>query len=653
MERIAELRLLLEKYNKAYYEEDAPLITDGEYDALKRELIELEAQQGPSPDSPTQKVGGAPSSRFSKVKHPVPMLSLDNIFCDEELNGFLSRIHKELRLPQEDIPLVCEGKLDGAALELTYEQGQLVCALTRGDGEIGEDVTANAKTITGIPHALTDVFVPRKLVICGEVVIFKRDFDELNAERIAQNLPPLANTRNAAAGSLRQLDPAETAKRPLRFFVHTLSYIEGLVDIRTMTEFFDMAAEWGIGVNPLHTQVLDWPSVSKVYTQYMTNRERYPFEIDGMVIKVDQLYQRGAMGTTATAPRWAIAYKFPAEEVSTVVNAIRVDVGRTGAVTPVAELAPVHVAGVTVSQASLHNAEQIRRLGVCVGDRVIIRRAGDVIPEVVGVLQPAPIRRQFGFPVVCPSCGTKLVRPEGEVIWRCPNSYGCPAQQVALMEHFGSKKALNIMGLGERACEILVENGIVFPSELFSLTREALVSFGFGDRQAEILLEAIEQSKTTTLDRAIYALGIRHVGKETAKLVADKLNSLMDLLTVSPAILHTIPGIGPEVSNSITSVAKDSNRVREVLRLSKMLHITSTEVSGRLKGETYVITGALSIPRSEAEERLRAHGASVVNSVSKRVTAVIVGENPGSKADKAKTLGIPLLAEVNFWRLVE
>ncbi len=660
-ERAARLRREIEYHNYRYYVLDAPVISDAEYDALLRELMELERRHPElvTPDSPTQRVGAPPRADMGEVRHAVPMLSLDNAFGEEEVREFDRRVRE--RLGAARVGYSCEPKFDGASVSLRYEGGVLVQAGTRGDGYRGEDVTANVRTIRTVPLRLQGEGWPRVLEVRGEVVIPKADFERLNAERLERGEAPFANPRNAAAGSLRQLDPKVTAARPLAFFPWGFGELSAPV-AETHSAALARLREWGFRVTE-HLETADGiDGCLAYYRRILELRERLPFEMDGVVYKVDELAACERLGYTARAPRWAVAHKFPAEEATTVVEDIIASVGRTGVVTPVAVLRPVHVSGVTVTRASLHNQDEVERKDVRIGDTVIVRRAGEVIPEVVAVVKEKrpPGTRPWRMPAKCPVCGSRVVRLPGEAAHRCMGGLYCPAQRKGAIRHFASRRAMDIDGLGEKLVDQLVEKGLVRdPADLYRLRKEDLVGLErMGEKSAENLLAAIERSRSTTLARFLYALGIPQVGEATAQALAGHFGDLDAIMDAPPERLQEVPDVGPVVADAIHSFFRERHN-REVVRRLLEAGVRwprprRAAAEAPLQGLTFVLTGALeSMTREEAKARLEALGARVAGSVSRRTSYVVVGADPGSKLDKARALGVPTLDERAFLALLE
>jgi len=659
-QRIQELRDLINYHNYRYYVLDSPEISDAEYDELVRELVQLEEKHPEliTPDSPTQRVGAPPAEAFTPVRHRAKMLSLADAFSFEELSAFFDRIKREL--PGEEFNFVCEPKIDGAAIALSYENGRYVRGATRGDGEVGEDITLNIKTIRSIPLQLRLPSPPPELEIRGEAYLSKEQFEDLNRERGEQGLPLFANPRNAAAGSLRQLDPKMTAARSLDAIFHGIGYIRG-VDLKTHWETLQFLKEAGLKITPQAALTKTPDDVFAFCDEWQKKRDTLPFEIDGVVIKVNSLDQQTRLGATSKAPRWAIAYKFPAEQKTTRLIDIQVNVGRTGALTPTAILEPVRVAGSTISRATLHNEDEIRRKDVRIGDYVIVQKAGDVIPEIVA---PIPSRRTgkekfFQMPAYCPVCRAKVIRPEGEAVARC-TGIACPAQAYEHILHFASRGAMDIEGLGSVVAAELLEKGMIKDvADIYYLTKDELLKIEhFAEKAAENLFNAIQASKDRPLSKLLFALGIRHVGAHIADVLARYFPSIDQLKNASYEQLLEIEEIGPKIAESIVVFfeQKKNLEVLEKLRQAgvKMKEVRRVQVPQKFAGLTFVLTGALSsFSREEAKEKIEQYGGRVSSSVSKKTDYVIVGEEPGSKYDKAKELGVKILNEEEFKKMLE
>lgn len=661
--RIAELREQIDYHNYRYYVLDDPEIPDAEYDRLMRELEALEGEHPEliTSDSPTQRVGATPLSAFDEVKHELPMLSLGNAFNEDEVQAFDRRAREKLQV--ETIEYVVEPKLDGLAISLLYENGKLVRGATRGDGTTGEDVTQNVRTIETIPLKLRGADYPVRLEVRGEVIIAKQDFERLNKAREEAGEKTFANPRNAAAGSLRQLDARLTAKRPLSFYCYGAGLVEGAELPDRHSAILDQLREWGMRTNP-ETRVVEGIQGCLDYYQTMQEkRDKLDYEIDGLVYKVNRRDQQEQLGFVSRAPRWAIAHKFPAQEEMTRLLGIDVQVGRTGALTPVARLEPVHVGGVTVSNATLHNQDEIDRLDVRVGDTVIIRRAGDVIPQVVSVVtsKREGKLKKYHLPKTCPVCGSQTVRHEGEVVTYCTGGLFCAAQRKQALKHFASRRALDIEGLGDKLVDQLVDEDYVHdPADLFSLGKQQLVQLErMADKSAQNLIDALAKSRKTTLERFIYALGIHDVGEATARSLANHFGSLDALMQADKEALMAVPDIGPIVAESILTFFKQQHN-QEVIDKLIQAGVSWQDIEVKpaeelpLNGKTFVLTGTLEkMSRDEAKAALQALGAKVTGSVSKKTDYVVVGADPGSKADKAESLGVEILDEAAFKDLIK
>lgn len=680
-ETAARLRAEIEQHNVRYYVYDDPSISDAEYDRMMRELQDLEAAHPElvTPESPTQRVGAAPVSAFGSVRHAVPMLSLGNAFDKEDVVAFDRRVTDTLRGagllgPAQQAEYFCELKLDGLAISLRYEDGRLVQAATRGDGQTGEDVTSNIRTIKAIPLQLTGP-APKVLEVRGEVLMNRADFEKLNAAQAKRDEKVFVNPRNAAAGSLRQLDPRITAKRPLRFFAYGWGEVQGLPGSQsglfdeapagatdaaaTLPEkshgaMLDWLAALGLPVNVKHNhRATGAEGLMAFYAKVGALRPELPYDIDGVVYKVDSLPAQKLLGFVARAPRFALAHKFPAEEATTTLLDIEVQVGRTGAITPVARLKPVFVGGVTVTNATLHNEDEIRRKDVRIGDTVIVRRAGDVIPEVVGAVleQRSADAREFVMPKACPVCGSAIERLEDETIARCTGGLFCAAQRKQTLWHAASRKALDIEGLGEKLVEQLVDSGRVKSlADLFSLRPLELVGLDrMGQKSADNLVEAIDKARAPALGRLLFALGIRHVGETTARDVARHFGSIEAIMDADEDALSSVPDVGPVVAGSIRRFFAEQHN-REVIDQLKAqgVHPVAEAVpeDTTLAGKTFVLTGTLpNWTREEASMRIQAAGGKVSGSVSKKTAYLVAGEDAGSKLTKAQELGVTVLDE--------
>lgn len=660
-QRAAALREQIDYHNYRYYVLDAPEITDAEFDKLFRELQQLERDHPEliTPDSPTQRVGAAPLTEFGEVKHVIPMLSLDNAFSEDEVRAFDRRVREGLE--RKEVRYAAEPKLDGLAVSLLYEDGMLVKAATRGDGYTGEDISQNARTIASVPLRLRGKGYPRTLEVRGEVYMTKKGFRELNVRQEEKGDKVFANPRNAAAGSLRQLDPRITAQRPLEICCYGVGQVESGRLASHHSAILEQLLEWGLRISPERALVAGVAACLEYYAGMAAKRAALGYEIDGVVYKVDSLAQQRQLGFVARAPRWAVAHKFPAEEVMTKVLDIQVQVGRTGTLTPVARLEPVAVAGVTVSNATLHNEDEVHRKDVRVGDTVIIRRAGDVIPEVVSTVKdrrPSGTRI-FHMPKRCPVCGSEVVRVEGEVAARCSGGLYCEAQRKEAIRHFASRRAMDVEGLGEKLVDQLVAQGLVKDvADLYRLSVEQLAGLErMGTKSAENLLNALNKSKTTTLPRFLYALGIREVGEATAQALARHFGNLDAIAVADVAALQAVPDIGPVVAQQIAAFFHERHNHEVIQKLQTAgVHWPKMErhaAAAPLTGKTFVLTGTLSaMTRDEAKERLQVLGAKVTGSVSAKTDYVVAGEEPGSKLDKARALDVTVLDERQFLDLL-
>ncbi len=659
-ERIACLRDEIDRHNHRYYVLDAPTITDAEYDRLFRELQDLENAhpQWLRSDSPTQRVGAAPLAEFAAVNHAAPMLSLNNAFTEEEVAAFDRRAREGLAVDGE-LDYAVEPKFDGLAVGLSYERGIFVRGATRGDGTTGEDITANLRTLHSIPlHLLPGagrVAWPERLEVRGEVLMLRRDFDRLNERQRKQGDKEFVNPRNAAAGSLRQLDPRITAGRPLRFFAYGVAAADADSLPGTHSALLDCLADWGLPVAADRRRVRGLAGLHDYYADIGARRSALPYDIDGVVYKLDDLSAQRQLGTLSRAPRFAIAHKFPAAEALTQLLAIDIQVGRTGALTPVARLAPVFVGGVTVTNATLHNEDEIRRKDLWIGDQVVVRRAGDVIPEIARAVpeQRPPTARRFVMPTACPVCGSAAVRSADEAVSRCSGGLYCPAQCKQAVLHFASRRAMDIEGLGDKVVDQLVEQHIVrSPADLYRLGLLALVNLErLGDKSANNLLAAIEKSKQTTLARFIYALGIRNVGESTARELARHFGSLDRLLAADDEQLQRVADVGPIVADSIRQFCTEPHNQEAIAQL-RAAGVTWQEddavaaPSGALSGKICVLTGTLpTLNRDAASQLIQAAGGKVSASVSKKTDYVVAGAEAGSKLEKAQSLGVTIIDE--------
>jgi DNA ligase (NAD+) len=659
--RVAELRDQLNYHNYRYYVLDDPVVSDAEFDRLMAELTRLEEDYGlAAPDSPTQRVGAQPLDKFETVRHRQPMLSLENAFSESEVFEFDERLKRFLKTTDE-FDYVLEPKMDGCAVELVYEHGRLTTGSTRGDGYRGENVTQNLKTIHTIPLSLlTEVSpAPELLEVRGEVYMDLEEFKNYNDERLARGEPAFANPRNAAAGSLRQLDPKITAARPLKIYCYGVGEVKGR-NFDTHWEVLQTLKQWGLRVNPLIERCRGMDAAIAFHREMEHRRHGLPYEIDGMVIKVDPLVLQERLGAKTRSPRWALAYKFAATQATTKVLAIEVNVGRTGAVTPMAVMEPVEVGGVKVSRATLHNEDEVARKDVRVGDTVLVQRAGDVIPEVVKVIIEArpPDAQPFKMPTVCPVCETELVRPEGEKVTRCPNPE-CFGSRTRGIQHFAGKSAMDIDGLGEKIVQQLVEVGLVKEvSDLYQLTEDDLIPLErFAEKSAQNIVSAIQASREKPLWRLINALGIRYVGEATAQLLARHFHSLDSLMAADQEELLHVEGVGEQVAGSIREFFENDRNQALIRRLREAgvrgLPPEPQAVSP-LGGKTFVFTGGLAdLSRDEAKTMVAARGGKVTSSVSAKTDYVVAGTDPGSKLAKARELGVTILDEAAFAELLK
>ena len=655
--RIEELRAQIRRHDRLYYEQSDPEISDTEYDRLMRELKDLEEAhpEFKAADSPTERVSGGVLEGFKTVRHRQRMISLDNTYSYDELAEWEGRLHKVLR-SREKVEYVAELKIDGVSANLTYEKGVLRTGATRGDGETGEDVTRNIKTIRAIPLALTGKNIPDLIEVRGEVHMERPDFDALNKEKEELGEVPFANPRNAASGSLKLLDPSLVARRRLTFFAHSMGEHRG-PDIATHWEFLERLKGWGIRTNPHVRLAKTLDEIIAYCKEWEEKRKRLPYETDGIVIKVNDFALQRMLGETLKSPRWAIAYKFPAQQATTTVIAIHVNVGRTGVITPTAELEPVECAGVTIAHATLHNFDEIRRLNIRVGDRVLIERAGEVIPKVVKVVKSAS-GAAFHIPHKCPACGERIVKEkEEDVAYRCVNPF-CPAQLERAILHFASRQAMDIEGLGESAVSQLVQKGLIKGIEdIYSLGKKELLQLElFKEKKAANLLEAIEQSKRRPLSRLIFGLGIRHVGEKAAYVMAQRFGDMDALLKARQDDFDSIYEFGSVIAESVVRFFKDGRSVRMIRALRqagvnfKEEHASAAKSA--LTGKTIVFTGELGrYSRAEAEALARRLGGNVSSSVSRNTDFVVAGKDPGTKYAKAKALGVRVIDEQEFARL--
>ncbi len=664
--RVLELHKIINEHSYNYHSLDSPTIEDSEYDALFNELLELEAKY-PSlslSHSPTQRIGSEPLEGFNKVDHLTPMLSLENAFNTKDLEDFNKRIMERL-MSENQVNFSCEPKLDGIAVNLIYKEGYLHQATTRGDGKTGEDITHNIRTIPSIPLTLLEskIKAPSLIEIRGEVFIDIKDFKEINKKAKTDSEKIFANPRNAAAGSLRQLDPKVAASRPLKFFAHGIGSLDFGKDTspKTQMEVFDCYVSWGLPINPLTEQANDINECISYFKKIESLRGQLPYEIDGVVFKVNSFDMQQSLGQVSRAPRWAIARKFPAEVGSTKVKSISFQVGRVGSITPVAEFEPLNIGGVVVSHASIHNFDEIERLDVREGDTVQIKRAGDVIPQIIKVdlSKRKKDLQKVKPPTACPSCNSKLIKLENEAILRCNAGTNCPAQKTESIRHYVSRNALNIDGLGERIIELLVQNNLVSSlPDLYLLKKKDLLELeGFAEKSASKLLNSIENSKETTLSRFIYALGIREVGEATALSLSLNFLNIERFLLASKEELIEINDIGPIAADHISnylSKKDNQNQIKKLLKLGIKLQEVQIQSDNLLSAKVVVITGSFAgIARSQLKEELIRAGARVSSSVSKRTDYLVAGEKPGSKLKKALDLGVEVLEEDDVLRILK
>ncbi|KUK10331.1 MAG: DNA ligase [Clostridia bacterium 41_269] len=655
--RVEELRKEIDRHNYLYFVLNAPEISDQEFDALMRELIELEEKfpELITPYSPTQRVGEQPSKEFAQVQHPVPLLSLSNAFDFGDLKEWDERIKRQVK---NSVDYVVELKIDGLSVALTYENGIFVMGATRGDGYTGEDITANLKTIKTLPLRLKDA-IPR-LVVRGEAFMPKAAFNRLNEERERNGLPLFANPRNAAAGSLRQLDPKITASRTLGLFVYEVFMVKG-VELDTQWRVLDFLQKQGFPVNPYKKLC---SSIEEVYSQckeWEEKRWELDYDIDGLVVKVNSLEIQKTLGHTSKSPRWAIAYKFQSEQAVTRVKDIIIRVGRTGVLTPTAILEPVRIGGTTVSRATLHNEDIIREKDIRIGDKVVVQKAGEIIPEIVSVIKEERkgTEKVFSFPAKCPECGSRVVRFPGEAAVRCTGGLVCPAQQRESIIHFASRDAMNIEGLGPKIIEQLLEKGLVKDvADLYYLKKEDLINLErMGEKSAENLINAIQKSKSNPLSRLLFGLGVRYVGSRAAKILAESFKTMDKLIEADIDELLEINEIGEKIARSIVEFFKEEHNLKVIEKL-KNAGVNMSEVSSEevlpFKGKKFVLTGKLnSMTRNEAKEKIEFLGGEVLSSVSRKVDYLILGKDPGSKYEKAVSLGITILDEEQFLELIE
>jgi DNA ligase (NAD+) len=663
-QRAAKLRREIERHLRLYHAEDAPEITDAEYDALFDELVKLEEEHPElaTPDSPTQRVGAAPSEAFEPVRHRVPMLSLANAFDEEDVAAFDRRCREGLE--REVVEYACELKFDGLAVTLSYEDGLFARGATRGDGAVGEDVTPNLRTVRSMPLRLDMRKPPRLLEVRGEVLMLRRDFEAINKRAAELGERTFVNPRNAAAGGLRQLDSKLTAKRKLSFFAYGLGAVEGWTVPPTHAKLLDALAGMGFPVTRDRRVVKGVEGLLKFYADTGSKRPELAYDIDGVVYKVNAFADQNQLGYVSRAPRFAVAHKFPAEEATTVIESIDIQVGRTGALTPVARLKPVFVGGTTVTNATLHNEDEIRRKDIWIGDTVVVRRAGDVIPEVARVASPGPRRKSewFDMPDKCPRCGSAVARGEDEAVLRCTGGLYCPAQRKQSLLHFAGRRAMDIEGLGDKLVDQLVEAGLVrTPAELYRLGVAKLAALErMAEKSAANVVAAIEKSKDTTLGRFVYALGIRNVGEVTAKDLAAHFGSLDPIMDAGVEQLQEVADVGPVVAESIAAFFREPHN-REVVEQLRAAGVRWPEgarakraASGPFAGKIVVLTGTLeAMGRDEAKERIEAAGGKVTGSVSKKTDYVVAGAEAGSKLDRARELGVAVVDEAAFLEMLD
>ncbi|MEL7561795.1 NAD-dependent DNA ligase LigA [Dehalogenimonas sp. 4OHTPN] len=665
--RAQELRRQIEHHNYQYYVLDAPEISDQEYDALLRELQELENEHPAlvTPDSPTQRVGAEPLKAFGVVKHRRPLLSLGNAFTKDELREWHRKVAK--LLPGENLSFVCEHKMDGLAIALTYKDGQFAVGATRGDGEEGENVTQNLRTIRSLPLKVRGE-ASGAFEVRGEVFLPISGFEKLNKEREKDGLPLFANPRNAAAGSVRQLDPKVTAKRPLDIYIYMLGWVENGEMPQTHWEALELMKKWGFKENPHNHKCDSLEEVEKYYDEWYERRDKLPYEADGIVVKLNSLDQQQRLGSVGREPRWAIAFKFPAHQATTQLKDIGISVGRTGTLNPYAILEPVYVGGVVIRQATLHNEDDIRRKDIRLGDTVVIQRAGDVIPQVVGPVLEKRKDKPPEFSIEeklrgrdgkahCPVCGTEIYRPEGEVMYYCPNS-SCPAQLQESIEHFVSKPGMDIRGIGEKLSAAFLSEGLVRNvADLYDLKVEQLATReGMGEKSVRNIIDAIAKSKKRPLPNVIFALGIRHIGEENAVLLAHEFSNLKALSEAKEERLDAIPGIGDKIGESILAYFNSPDNCTIIQRLMKILdtpEIPAARKAGPLAGEEFVVTGTLrSMSRDQAWEKIRAAGGTTKPNLTKNTRYLVVGGDAGSKLDKARAAGIETITEEQLLRML-
>ncbi|MEK9629632.1 MAG: NAD-dependent DNA ligase LigA [Nitrospinota bacterium] len=657
---IQSLRKQIHKYDHQYYVKNSPEISDREYDSLYQRLKELEAKypQSVTPDSPTQRVGGKVEQRFRQIAHPVPMLSLDNTYNVDEVRAFHQRVLKGLPdVSENSIEYVVELKFDGLAVALTYEDGKLVRGATRGDGKMGEDITANLKTIRSIPLEIsTDPF--KKIEVRGEVYMPRKEFQRINTLREEEGETPFANPRNAAAGALRVLDPSITASRKLGIFIYTVGFLDKEVG-QTHFELQQTLASLRFPVNEHNRLCTRFEETLDVIEEWREKKNDLDYEVDGLVIQLNSLAHRKRLGSTSKFPRWAVAYKYEAEQAETEVLEIVCQVGRTGSITPVANLEPVFVSGSTVSRATLHNEDEIKRKDIRVGDRVVIEKAGEIIPKVVRVVDPKGKRRApFKMPSICPECKSEIFRTEGEAVWRCVNA-ACPAQLKERLKHFAARKAMDIDHMGPAVIDQLVESGRVKNfSDLYTLKHEEVAGLErLAEKSAQNLLDAIEKSKTAGLARLLFGLGIRHVGQRAASILAETFRSFETLKSTSFEEMESVMEIGPVIAESLKSFLDQDTNLKDIEKLSRLGVVVEEKgearKEGALAGKQFVLTGTLSeFSRDQAKEKIEALGGRVTSAISKKTDYLIAGRDAGSKLAKAKKLEVPVLEESEFQKLI-
>lgn len=654
-DEIEQLKKLINYHNNLYYNLDNPVLSDTQYDELYQKLKSLEAAypQFRTADSPTQRVGGKAGKSFRQVTHAVPMMSLDNSYNAQDIRAWHERAAKLLGTCVFE--MVAEAKIDGVSCSLTYENGHLVQAATRGDGKIGEDITANARTIKNIPHTLLKQAPQGRLEIRGEVYIDKQDLQILNQTQLEKGENTFANTRNAAAGFLRHKNSEIVAQRPLQFFAH--SFGVGDIAAKSFSEFIDWCKTWGFSVGPVRTKTCEIEEILRFYNEFDKTRYDLPFDVDGLVVKVNSFDQQARLGVTAKSPRWAIAFKYPAPQATTTLQDVTFSVGRTGIITPVAQLRPVSIGGVTISNATLHNFDEVNRLGICVGDTVIVERAGEVIPKIVKVVEHKG-RNPIAPPEVCPVCGGKVYKENDEVGYYCVNP-ACPAQLRARLLHFASRDAMDIDGLGEAVMDQLLSRGFLTDiADIYGLTFFHVLNLeNFKDKKAQNLLDAIEESKHKPLAKLLFALGIGFVGEKTAEILADKFHTLDALKAAELEELQTVREIGETVSQSVYDFFRDPKVCEQLERLRQAgLNFTQPQkiLAGKiLEGKTVVFTGEMqTLTRTQAQQLTQQYGGYASGSVSRKTSFVVAGENAGSKLQKAQELGITVLSEEEFLKMI-